>query len=143
VAVGLLLIVATALHLAEPGHGREDVRGATAWLDAHVPADRPVLVTSREMAYLARFHWPGRPIVDYPGPQVVVDPATVGALLDALPWQDGRATFVFGRAWLSDPSGALERAIGGQYPSCGRLAARGVRIYCVEQPGGGPGGGAG
>jgi uncharacterized membrane protein len=61
VAVGLLLIVATALHLAEPGHGREDVRAATAWLDAHVPADRPVLVTSREMAYLARFHWPGVP----------------------------------------------------------------------------------
>ena len=32
-------VAGTALHLAEPGHGREDVRGAAAWLATHVPRE--------------------------------------------------------------------------------------------------------
>src|SRR5262249_44034652 len=41
--VGLLLIVGTTLGLAQPGQGREDVRGAAAWLDAHAAPGQPLL----------------------------------------------------------------------------------------------------
>src|SRR5262249_38765355 len=74
--VGLLLLVGTTLGLAQPGQGREDVRGAAVWLDAHAAPGQPLLVTSSEMAYLARFHWARHPIVDYPAPGAVVDGAS-------------------------------------------------------------------
>jgi len=41
VGVGVPFVAATAMHFAPPGHGREEVVGAGAWLDAHVPRDRP------------------------------------------------------------------------------------------------------
>src|SRR5262249_57748447 len=78
VAVGLLLAMGTALHLAEPGHGREDVAAARAWLDANVAPEQPLLVTSSEMADLASFHWAPRPIVVYPTPPAVGDGGAAG-----------------------------------------------------------------
>ncbi len=133
VAVGLLLAVGTALHLAEPGHGREDVVAAGAWLDAHVAPEQPLLVTSSEMAYLARFHWAGRPIVDYPAPPAVVSATSADEVAERLPWRDGRAIYVFGRAWVSDPDGALEGDLRRRFASCGTFETRGIRIYCLEQ----------
>ena len=132
-AVGVLLASGTALHLAEPGHGREDIGGAGGWLDAHVPADQPLLVTSREMAYLARFHWARRPIVEYPAPPTVADSASADDIAEHLPWRDGRAIYVFGRAWVSDPDGALERDVRERYATCGEFDGRGIRIYCLDQ----------
>ncbi len=132
--VVLVLVGATALHLAQPGHGREDVRAAAAWLDAHVPATQPLVVTSREMAYLARFHWADRMVVDHPAPiLVVVDQASADAALAELPWREGRVVYVFGRAWVSDPRGVLEQAVSREFASCGRFEVRGIRIYCVER----------
>ena len=133
VAVGLLFATGTGLHLAEPAHGREDVRAARGWLDANVVPDQPLLVTSPEMAYLARFHWSPRPIVDHPSPRTVVDAASAEEIVQHLPWRDGRAVYVFGRAWVSDPEGALERDVRRQFASCGTFETRGVRIYCLEQ----------
>jgi len=133
VAVGLLLAMGTALHLAEPGHGREDVAAARAWLDANVAPEQPLLVTSSEMAYLARFHWAPRPIVDYPTPPAVVNAASADDVAERLPWRDGRAIYVFGRAWVSDPEGALEGDLRRRYTSCGAFETRGIRIYCLEQ----------
>ncbi len=133
IAVGVLLATGTALHLAEPGHGREDIKAAGVWLDAHVPADQPLLVTSREMAYLARFHWARRPIVEYPAPPTVVDAALADQVAERLPWRDGRAIYVFGRAWVSDPDGALERDVRRRFTTCGEFEGRGIRIYCLDQ----------
>jgi hypothetical protein len=133
VAVGLLLAAGTAQHLADPGHGREDIGAAAAWLDAHVPADQPLLVTSREMAYLARFHWARRPIVDYPAPPTVADSGSADDIAEHLPWRNGRAIYVFGRAWVSDPDGALERDVRERYATCGEFETRGIRIYCLDQ----------
>jgi len=133
VAVALLLATGTALHLAQPGHGREDVAGAGAWLDAHVARDQPLLVTSSEMAYLARFHWANRQIVDYPTPPAVVSAASADDVARRLPWRDGHAVYVFGRAWVSDPDGALEGDLQRRFASCGSYETRGIRIYCLEQ----------
>ncbi len=130
---GLLLATGTALHLAEPGHGREDIRAATAWLEGHAPPGEPLLVTSREMAYLARFHWPARTIVDYPDPHRVIDASSADDVAAQLPWRDGRAYYVFGRAWVSDPQGALERDVRQRWASCGDFEARGIRIHCLDQ----------
>jgi hypothetical protein len=85
------------------------------------------------MAYLAHFHWAGRQIVDYPAPPTVVDSASAGSVAERLPWRDGRAVYVFGRAWVSDPEGALERDVRGRFASCGTLEARGIRIYCLDE----------
>jgi hypothetical protein len=128
-----VLVVGTALHLAEPGHGREDVADAGTWLAAHVATTQPLLVTSHEMAELARYHWARWPIIDYPPDFATVDGPRAERLAERLTWRDGRAVYVFGRAWASDPDGALERAIQRRWPSCGAFEARGIRIYCLEQ----------
>jgi len=131
--VGILLVAGTALHLAHPGHGREDVLGAAAWLETHVPREQPLLVTSSEMAYLARYHWADRRIVEYPAPRAVVTATSADDVAQRLPWWDGRAVYVFGRAWVSDPEGALENDLRRRFASCGRFETRGIRIYCLEQ----------
>jgi hypothetical protein len=133
--VAAVLTGATTLHLADPGHGREDIRAATTWLGAHVPTTQPLVVTSREMAYLARFHWADRVVVDHPAPpRLVVDQASADAVAAELPWHDGRAIYVFGRSWVSDPQGLLEQTVGRRFVSCGRFETRGIRIHCVERP---------
>lgn len=131
--VGMLLVAGTALHLAEPGHGREDVRGAAAWLATHVPREQPLLVTSSEMAYLARYHWADRQIVEYPSEHAVVSAVSADDVAERLPWRDGRAVYVFGRAWVSDPEGALEEDLQRRFGSCGKFETRGIRIYCLEE----------
>jgi len=129
-----VLVIGTVLHLAEPGHGREDIAGAGRWLATNVDATQPLLVTSHQMAELARFHWTRWPIVDYPPDFAAIDPLRAQRLAERLTWRNGRAIYVFGRAWGSDPDGALERAIQRRWPSCGEFHARGIRIYCLEQP---------
>jgi hypothetical protein len=131
--VAMLLVAGTALHLAEPGHGREDVRGAETWLETHVPREQPLLVTSSEMAYLARYHWADRQIVEYPSQHAVVSAASADDVAERLPWRDGRAVYVFGRAWVSDPEGALEEDLQRRFTSCGKFETRGIRIYCLEE----------
>jgi hypothetical protein len=41
--------------------------------------------------------------------------------------------YVFGRAWVSDPDGALEGDLQRRFASCGTYETRGIRIYCLEQ----------
>jgi uncharacterized membrane protein len=143
IGVGVLLAAGTALHLAEPGHGREDIGAASAWLDAHVPAEQPLLVTSREMAYLARYHWARHPIVDYPRPPAVIDQGSADAFAEHLPWHGNRAIYVFGRSWISDPEGALERDVQQRFASCGGFEGRGIRIYCLDHSSTAAAGGSG
>ena len=52
----LLLAAGTTRHVLEPGHGREEMYVAGSWLDANLGPDQVILVTSREMEKLARFH---------------------------------------------------------------------------------------
>jgi mannosyltransferase len=138
VLVGTMLL-ASALHLRDPGHGREDVYAAGRWLDEHVPVAEEVLVTSREMEYLAAFHWPGRRLRPYPPPDVVAGPTTAEALATGLPFTPGadRVIFVVGRAWKSDPDGALLTALARRYPSCPGETVRGIRILCFGRADGG------
>ncbi len=134
VTVGMLLALGTGLHLADPGHGREDTAAAGAWLDAHVPESQPLLVTSPEMAYLADFHWGARrSVVPYPSGPVVADQASADDLAEHVPLRNGRAIYVFGRAWVSDPDGALERDVRERYATCGEFDGRGIRIYCLDE----------
>ncbi|HSQ00679.1 MAG TPA: glycosyltransferase family 39 protein [Candidatus Dormibacteraeota bacterium] len=135
VVVSGTMVLATALHLTDPGHGREDVRAAGRWLDEHVPADEEVLVTSFEMEILARYHWPQHRFRLYPdtGSQTANE-ANSDALAGGLPFsQQGRAVYVFGRAWLSDPSGALRRSLVRQYARCEGTQARGIEVLCLEK----------
>ena len=137
VATAVLLACATlgtALHLARPGHGREAVDEAGAWLDAHATSDTPVVVTSGEMATLARFHWPHRALVSHPPLGVVADAGNARALAESLPFPGGdRVFFVFGRDWLSDPHGALRAAVLARWFSCGGVEVEGIRILCLER----------
>jgi hypothetical protein len=137
------MITGCVRHLMDPGHGREDVRAAALWLDAHVPVDEMLLVTSDEMAELARYHWPKRHLQVYPAPGVVVTADTAAAVADALPAPGrGPIIYVFGRAWLSDPSGALQRELARRFRSCGGTDLRGVRILCLEPSDAAPANGA-
>jgi hypothetical protein len=143
VALFALMITGCVRHLMDPGHGREDVRAAALWLDAHVPVDEMLLVTSDEMAELARYHWPKRHLQVYPAPGVVVTADTAAAVVDALPAPGrGPIIYVFGRAWLSDPSGALQRELARRFRSCGGTDLRGVRILCLEPSDAAPANGA-
>lgn len=136
--LGLLGVMAlgTALHLAQPGHGREDVAAAGAWLDRHVPVDHEVLISSFEMEIVARHHWPRRLLRAYPEPGVQADAGNAGSLAAALPLDGDRAYVVLGRAWLTDPDGALRAALRSQYASCGEAAVRGIEMFCLQRPGG-------
>jgi hypothetical protein len=124
----------TALHLARPGHGREAVDLAGAWIDANAAPGVPVVVTSEEMVTLARFHWPGRPLVAHPPSRVVADASNAEELAGALPFPAGdRVLFVFGRDWLSDPTGALRAAVAKRWRSCGGVEVEGIRVLCLER----------
>lgn len=128
------MLGATVLHLADPGHGREDVRTVGRWLDAHVPADEEVLVTSFEMEILARHHWPRHRFRLYPDAnRPAASEADADDVARRLPRSGhGRVVYVFGRAWLSDPSGALRRSLLRQYARCAGTEARGIEVLCLE-----------
>lgn len=133
-------LAGTVLHLADPGHGREDVVAAGAWLDAHgPPGDAPILVTSEEMVTLARFHWPARKTISYPPLDVVARARDAHVLAAATPFPAGdRVFYVFGRDWLSDPDGVLRAAVESRFPSCGSVRFAGIRILCLRRaPGAG------
>jgi hypothetical protein len=134
VAAGLVLVVmgiGAARHFALPEYGREDVRGATAWLATRVPRDAALTVTSAEMADLARFYWPERRVELYPPRRVVVQRSDAAAWAAGLPAEGPRTFYVIGREWLSDPHGALLAAVRHQYASCGVGALLGIRILCL------------
>jgi mannosyltransferase len=135
-AAGLLILLlagASALHLAEPGHGREDIQAAGIWLDANVPASHEILVSSEEMAWLARFHWPTRRFRLYPEHNVVADRTNASRLAAAAPLsRSNRTIYIFGREWLSDPNGALRAALKAGYRTCPGSEARGIQLLCFE-----------
>ena len=133
-AAALLVLMAwgTALHLGNPGHGRENIRDATAWLEMHVPPGAPILVTSDEMAELARFHSPARRFELYPPRRVKVAKADADRWAATLPFSgQPRAFYVVGREWRSDPDGALRAALSHRYASCGGTKVEGIRIMCL------------
>ncbi|MFM7734360.1 MAG: glycosyltransferase family 39 protein [Alphaproteobacteria bacterium] len=124
----------STLHVARPGHGREAVDVAGAWIDANAAPGAPIVVTSEEMATLARFHWPSRPVVPHPPFGVVADEANATALADELPFPAGeRVLFVFGRDWLTDPAGALRAELARRWRSCGGAEFEGIRVLCLER----------
>jgi len=127
------LLIGTWTEATHPGGTREDVDAAGRWLDAHVPVDQPVLVTSHEMLQLASFHWPGRTLVEYPARKVVAGPDNAAQIAAGLPIppSGGRWIYVFGRAWLSDPDGALIAELRQRYRSCDGDEERGIRILCL------------
>jgi uncharacterized membrane protein len=139
VAVTLLLLVmatATAIHLANPGHGREDVHALGKWLDKNVPVDEEILVTSHEMALLAAFHWPQRRFITYPARKVVVNSNNLDRILESIPnSRSPRTIYVIGRAWLSDPEEALRSALKRSPEKCPGMTARGIEVLCFTRPG--------
>ena len=138
--VAACAVLGSSLHLAHPGHGREAVDAAGTWLDEHAAPDVPVVVSSEEMATLARFHWPRRPVVDYPPRGVVAGPANAEALAAGLPFPRGdRVFFVLGRDWISDPRGHLRSALAARWSSCGGVEVEGIRVFCLERGRGDPG----
>ena len=133
--VDLLVVMgsATYLHLEDTAHGREDLRAAGAWLDANVPADEEILVTSDEMEVLARFTWPNRKFRRYPEQRGLVDRAHLPETVAAFPFRNRpRAFFLVGRAWLTDPDGELQAALVRAYESCPGIDVRGIRILCLR-----------
>jgi mannosyltransferase len=131
--LGVVMLVATALHLRDTGHGREDVLAAGKWLDAHVPNDEEILVTSGEMEHLASFHWPKRRFRLYPPERSAIPAARVASLAEHLPFPgEGRAIFLVGRAWLTDPDGRLQTALAERYPPCPGTEVYGIRILCFR-----------
>ena len=128
--IASIMMLATGLHLRDTGHGREDVRAAGQWLDANVPADEEILVTSGEMEHLARFHWPSRRFRRYPADVAPVRSDQISATVERLPFPGERAIFMVGRAWLTDPTGTLQTALTERYTNCPGTEVPGIRIFC-------------
>ena len=134
-AAALLAVISIAsyLHLKDPGHGREDVLAAGAWLDRNVPIDEAILITSEELAILARFHWPQRRFVLYPEKRTIVGSNNVDAVAAALPLANQqRVIFMIGREWLSDPEGLLVTTLRKRHRDCEGAKLRGIRIVCLN-----------
>lgn len=133
IGLALVMLWATILHLRDTGHGREDIRSAGRWLDANVPPDEEILVTSIEMDHLARFHWPSRRFQLYPADHRPVKSDQIAQLAAALPFAGRDHTiFMIGRAWLSDPEGLLQHALTARYPPCPGIEVPGIRILCFR-----------
>lgn len=131
--LGLVMVYATALHLHDPAHGREDVAAAGRWLDANVPMNEEILITSIEMEHLARFHWPNRRFRLFPSEHGPLEPAEIPAVAAAMPFASpDRAIFMVGRAWISDPAGAFQDELAKRYPACPGADVRGIRILCFR-----------
>ncbi len=131
--LGAVMVYATYLHLRDTGHGREDIIAAGRWLEANVPVDEEILITSSEMETLARFHWPNRHFRPYPAEKGAVKPEQIPRLVESLPFDgDPRALFMVGRAWLSDPEGKLQEALAARYSACPGADVPGIRIHCYQ-----------
>jgi len=128
----IIMVSASALHLANPGHGREDIYTVGEWLDANVPVEEEILVTSDEMATLARFHWPHRRFKNYPIGKTVVKRSSADNVAAALPFGNSkRVIYMFGRTWVSDPNDALHAALIDRYATCPGIKARGIEVLCL------------
>ena len=131
-ALLVVIVTGTVLHLANPGHGRADIHSAGSWIETNVDKNEKILLTSREMASLAKFHWPHRQLQLYPQSRVTVDETNVHDVLAGLPLGDQeRIVYVFGRAWLSDPGGVLQQALIDRFDVCADHRVRGLRIMCL------------
>jgi hypothetical protein len=109
------------------------VTAAGRWLETNVPVGKEILVTSEEMEVLARFHWPNRKFRLYPHERGAVTTDEIPGVVNGMPFDDsGRAIFIFGRAWLSDPDGKLQDALAERYQSCTGITVPGIRIHCYE-----------
>ena len=127
----IVMLIASTMHLADPGHGREDIYAVGNWLDANVPVEEVILVTSEEMATLARFHWPNRRFTVYPPRRTVVHRANADNVAAELPFSDHKRTiYIYGREWLSDPDGDMLSALRNRYYACAGTEARGIRVLC-------------
>lgn len=123
---------ATYLHLSDTTHGREDLRAAGRWLDANVPRDEEIVITSREMEILAKFTWPDRRFRLYPDDDSV-SPERIPDLVQRFPFADRpRSIFLVGRAWTTDRDGKLQSALTASYATCPGADVRGIRIFCFE-----------
>ncbi|MES2352828.1 MAG: glycosyltransferase family 39 protein [Pseudomonadota bacterium] len=128
----IIMVSASTLHLANPGHGREDIYGIGEWLDANVPIEEEILVTSDEMATLAKFHWPQRHFRNYPSGKTVVKRSGADDVAAALPFGNAnRVIYIFGRTWVSDPNDALRAALTTRYNACPGIQARGIEVLCL------------
>lgn len=133
VVLALVMSWATFLHLHDTTHGREDLRAAGRWLDANVPPNEEILVTSVEMEALARFTWPNRRFRLYPDDRGPVAPDRIPELVERFPFDDRpRSIFLVGRSWLTDRDGKLQAALTASYRACPGTDVRGIRIYCFE-----------
>jgi 4-amino-4-deoxy-L-arabinose transferase-like glycosyltransferase len=130
----LVMVAGSVRHLLEPGHGREDMYAVGDWLEASVAHDQEILITSSEMAKLARFHWPHRSLRIYPDTAIVVDADNVDAVAEQAPISPTRRSYyVVGRAWLSDPDRLLVDELLARYSPCPGIQVRGIRIYCFSR----------
>lgn len=131
----VIFALGSALHLAQPGHGREDVASAGAWLAQRVPAQHEIAITSSEMADLACFHWPSRTVRLYPLRKQLITRANAEQYAAAFPFgTDDQAIYVIGRAWLSDPDSALVQALQARYRPCAGASFAGIRVLCLQRP---------
>lgn len=133
-AIGLLGLTtyASYLHLEDPGHGRENIAAAQAWLDQNVPNKETILITSSEFTVLTNFFWPHRRFIHYPVSSIVITQENINAIANAIPFaENGRVIFMIGREWISDPDDLLIPALEKRYGNCGGASLRGVRILCL------------
>ena len=134
VALMVVMLIASTLHLADPSHGREQIYAADKWLDANIPIGEEILVASEEMAILARFHWPNRRFRVYPSGRTMVGRTNADQVSADLPFSDPkRAIYLYGREWLSDPDGELLNALKNRYETCPGTEVRGIRILCFRR----------
>lgn len=135
IAVALVVLIsgASLAHLADPGHGREDILAATKWLDQNIPKDEEILFTSQEFALLSNYHWPKRHMTLYPATKKTIDQNNIQAIAENLPiGRKDRVFFVIGRDWTSDPHDLLESELRSRFKDCGGTAVRGIRILCLS-----------
>lgn len=136
-AILVIMVIGSVVHLTEPGHGREDIRAASVWLDHNVPVGEEILITSEELAQLAQFHWPARHFRLYPTSEIVVHDGDAERVADELPFSGRRrVVYMVGREWLSDPDAALQRALTQRYTACPGIVVRDIRILCFLSPNG-------
>jgi hypothetical protein len=84
---------------------------------------------------IARYTWPERTFVVYPGKGVVAAAGNAERLAAAIPWTGKRrVVYMFGRDWVSDPDGHLQRAVSERYARCPGTEVRGIRLRCFLAP---------
>jgi hypothetical protein len=139
VALLATMSLGLGLHLAHPGHGREDMNAAARWLQANVGERETILVTSDEMVELTTFHWPRQRYQLYPPSRITVDRNNAEALAREFPFVGrSRTIYVVGRWWESDPDRLLQETLAKRYTTCPGTEVRGIRILCfVDPPGSG------